>query len=61
MHRLAFTGLLSAILALASCSSGAGRAGATGEASGSGPGAAALPPVDGRNPAITETATFALG
>ena len=59
MQRLVCAGFLSAALALVSCSSGAGQAG--GEASRGVPGAAALPPIDRRNPAITQTATFALG
>ena len=59
MHWLAHAGLLSAALVLVSCFSGAGTA--AGDASRSGPGAAALPPIDRRNPGITQTATFALG
>ena len=64
MQRLAYTGLLSAALVLASCFSGGGEAGgAYDSAPGSGraPGPANPPPIDQRNPALTETATFALG
>lgn len=64
MHRLACAGLLSAVLALVSCFSGAGQADAgqaAGDASRGVPGAGAVPPIDRRSPAITQTATFALG
>ena len=64
MQRFAYTGLLSAALVLASCFSGAvDSGGAYDGADGGTPGpvSASPPPIDQRNPAVTETATFALG
>ena len=56
MNRLAYTGVLTAVLSLAACFSSGEEAGTRTES-----GTAARPPIDMRNPAVTETATFALG
>jgi hypothetical protein len=56
VNRFAFTGLLTAALSLAACFSSGEGAGTLAES-----GTAERPLIDLRNPAITETATFALG
>jgi len=65
VNRFAYSGLLAAALALTACFSSGGDGGRTsgaGNPAGGGAApAAAKAPIDARNPAVTETATFGLG